>query len=187
MPLQMTFISHASTAAIRETAFPADEPLDKAGIAKAAYIAGGLRRRGKSWVAPELRARQTAEQLQLAATVDPDLRECDHGRWRGRSLAAIQQTEGDALLAWMQDPAAAPHGGETLLHLLGRTAAWLDARSTDEGYGIVVAHASIVRASIIHAIGATPLSFWRIDVAPLSCTVLSFNRQWRLRSLDRFR
>jgi broad specificity phosphatase PhoE len=188
MPLQLAFVSHASTAAVRETAFPADEPLDESGIAKAAHVGARLRRGGKNWVAPELRALQTAEQLQLAATIDPALRECDHGRWRGRSVAAIQQAEGDALLAWMQDPAAAPHGGETLLHLLGRAAAWLDARAIEEeGHGIVVTHASIVRASIIHAIGATPLSFWRIDVAPLSCTILSFNRQWRLRSLDRFR
>jgi broad specificity phosphatase PhoE len=45
----------------------------------------------------------------------------------------------------------------------------------------VITHAAVIRAAIVHAIEATPQSFWRIDVAPLSCTRLSgTNGRWNL-------
>jgi broad specificity phosphatase PhoE len=45
----------------------------------------------------------------------------------------------------------------------------------------VVTHAAVIRAAIVHAIEATPQSFWRIDVAPLSCTLLSGSEsRWNL-------
>jgi len=48
-----------------------------------------------------------------------------------------------------------------------------------------VTHAAVIRAAIIHAIHATPESFWRIDVPPLSRTSLSAsNAGWRLRALE---
>ena len=143
----------------------------------------GLRRIDRSWVAPELRTRQTAAALELAATVDPALRECDYGRWRGRSFADIQQVEGgEALLEWTRDPAASPHGGETLLDLMTRAGDWLASVAGSDGHGVVVTHASVIRALIIRAIEAPAASFWRIDIAPLSTATLSFNGQWRLRS-----
>jgi broad specificity phosphatase PhoE len=37
---------------------------------------------------------------------------------------------------------------------------------------IVVTDPAIIRAAIVHAIEATPQSFWRIDIAPLSITRL---------------
>jgi len=46
---------------------------------------------------------------------------------------------------------------------------------------IVVTHATIIRAAIVHAIDATPQSFWRIDIAPLSGTRLSGTQgRWNL-------
>jgi hypothetical protein len=42
----------------------------------------------------------------------------------------------------------------------------------------------VIKAAIVHAIKATPESFWRIDIAPLSRTVLSGTADdWRLRAL----
>ena len=62
---------------------------------------------------------QTAQALGLNATIEPELRDCDFGRWRGRTLQEIEDAEPDAIAAWLTDPAAVPHQGE-----LG-TFAWL--------------------------------------------------------------
>ena len=73
----------------------------------------------RAWTSPAARARQTAEALGLAADVEPALRGCDHGRWTGCSLAEAQAADGEAaLLAWLGDPAAAPHGGESFADVL---------------------------------------------------------------------
>jgi hypothetical protein len=47
-----------------------------------------------------------------------------------------------------------------------------------------VAPPAVIRAAIVHAIAGTPQSFWRIDIAPLSRTMLTrSNDQWRLRAV----
>jgi broad specificity phosphatase PhoE len=76
-------------------------------------------------------------------------------------------------LAVLRDPAAAPHGGESLLNLMRRIAHWLEEEKVTDRQSILVTHAAIIRAAIIHAIEAAPQAFWRIDIAPLSMTRLS--------------
>lgn len=165
---------------MRTAAFPDDEPIDDRPFKATPHLG----RIDRCLAAPELRARQTCERLQLDVTDEPALRECDYGRWRGRSFPDIQQSDGEAaLLAWTHDPAAAPHGGEALLAMFERVAGWLDGQAAFEGHSIVVTHASVIRALAMRVIGAPAAAFWRIDIAPLSCSTLSFNRQWRLRSL----
>lgn len=167
---------------MRTASFPDDEPIEPQAFRNAALLAGTLRQAGRSWVAPELRARQTAEALRLPSVVEPALRECDHGRWHGRSFPEIHQAEpAEALAAWMTDPSAAPHGGESLADLSIRATAWLDRQTSGTGHVIVVTHANVIRTMVLHAIAAPLASFWRIDVSPLSCTRLSFNGRWRLR------
>jgi broad specificity phosphatase PhoE len=83
----------------------------------------------------------------------------------------------------MRDPAATPHGGESRLDLMQRVASWLDGENARNDQTIVVTHASVIRAAIVYAIGATPDSFWRIDIAPLSVTRLSGkDGRWNLTS-----
>jgi broad specificity phosphatase PhoE len=53
-----------------------------------------------------------------------------------------------------------------------------------EGTAGAVTHASVIRAAIVHAIGAELRSFWRIDVAPLSLARLNGGAgRWTLASL----
>ena len=55
---------------------------------------------------------------------------------------------------------------------------------TQEGATLAVTHASVVRAAIVHALGADPYAFWRIDVAPLSLARLSGrDGRWNLVAL----
>jgi broad specificity phosphatase PhoE len=130
-------------------------------------------------------AEQTAEALGLTAVVAPALKECDYGRWSGRTLKEIHSREPDGLETWTRDPASAPHGGEAVVDLIRRVDAWIEEHRRDAGHTIVITHSSIIRAAVIHVIQAQPSSFNRIDIAPLSRTVFSAHEgQWRLASMS---
>jgi broad specificity phosphatase PhoE len=161
--------------------FRADEPIDP----QMQHVLAVMQRRflnaDRVLTSPALRARQTAEALQLDATIEPMLRDCDYGRWAGLSSDQVQAQEPDLLADWLRDPGAAPHGGEAILSLIERVGAWLDGQSAVPGTTIAVTRASVIRAAVICAIGAPPQSFWRIDIAPLSVTRLSGVRgRWNL-------
>lgn len=183
MTARLILICHGSTEAVRRSAFPADEPLDDHAKADAAALAASVPRADCAWTSPELRARQTAEALCLDAAAVPALRDCDYGAWKGSGFADVLARDPDGISAWLHDPAAAPHGGESLESLMQRVAHWLDAEKAADRTAILIAHASIIRAAIVHALQAPPQSFWRIDIAPLSVTRLSgAHGRWNLAS-----
>jgi broad specificity phosphatase PhoE len=168
---RLLLIRHGSTDAVRRNAFPIDEPLDDAGRSAAAQLAGKLGR-GEALCSPALRARQTAAAAALDATVDPMLAEGDLGAWAGRTLAEVHEADPDGVRTWLLDPHACPHGGETLAALLQRVGGWMDGQAVQDGRAIAVTHAGVVKAAVVHALGAPPAAFWRIDVTPLALTEL---------------
>ena len=183
MTARLTLLCHAATAATRAAAFPLDEPIEARSRELAAKAAVHLPRVDRVWTSPALRARQTAEALGLAATPEPALRDCDYGRWAGRRLAELQAAEPEAVAAWLGDPEAAPHGGESVVDLLARVGAWLEARGGERGHAIAITHPAIIRAAIVHVLAAPPAAFWRIDIEPLSLTELRRGPQhWTLRA-----
>jgi broad specificity phosphatase PhoE len=182
---ELTLVCHAPTRATHAAAFPADEAIAPVPEARLAGLRRALRPGAQAWTSPALRARQTAEALGLAASPAPALAECGYGRWAGRSAADVAAAEPAAFAAWLADPAAAPHGGEPLATLLARVAGWLDARLSEPGRMVAVAHASVLRAALVHVLGVGPEAFQRIDVAPLGLVRLRGDgRRWTLR-LDR--
>lgn len=188
MTTRLKLLCHASTAAVRNAGFPADEDLDDHARRVLPGLAHNLHRADRCFTSPGLRARQTAEALNLKAEIEPALHECDYGRWAGRSLAEVQAQEPEALAQWLQAPDAAPHGGESLQDLLARVAQWLDAQNGEPGVTVVVTHASVIRAALLHALEAGPRSFWRIDVAPLSLARLNGDgKRWTLASIGPIR
>jgi broad specificity phosphatase PhoE len=180
---RLILICHASTAALRNCSFSVDEPIDEHGKMSAAALAGRLPSADRWLTAPELRARQTAGALGFDAAVEPALRDCDYAAWRGRSFDDVHLREPEAVAIWLSDPAAAPHGGESILSLMQRTADWLLGEQAHHRTSIVVTHSAIIRAAMVHAIGAPPQCFWRMDIAPLSITRLSGDKdRWNLTS-----
>ena len=149
-------------------AFPADPPLARATPRPAA-----LPQVDAAWSSPARRALQTATLLALSPTIAPALRDCDHGRWRGRTLAEIGAREPDALAAWIADPEAAPHGGESVREVVARVACWLDERRRERGHHVAVTHGAVIRAAIAHALGAGSAACRHIVVAPWSLPLLS--------------
>jgi broad specificity phosphatase PhoE len=159
-----------------------DEPLEESELAKVAGLGWNGPRTQQVLSGPERRTQQTAEALGLSAAVAAELRDCDYGRWSGLELAEVQPGEPEHVSAWLTDTAAAPHGGESIVNLVGRVGRWLD-RQRDAGHTIAVTHPAVIRAAMVYALDAPLLSFWRIDVAPLTLTDLRFNgRVWTLRS-----
>jgi broad specificity phosphatase PhoE len=173
MTTRVLLVSHGATEATRRAAFPADEPLLE-------IPALAAERADVAVCGPALRCRQTAAALGVDVTVEPRLRDCDYGRWAGLTLAELPAEDVEE---WLTDPASAPHGGESIVDLLGRVGGWLD--SLGAGRIVAVTHPAVVKAAVVHAIRASAESFWRIDVVPLSKTLLSGNPgQWRLRVSD---
>lgn len=167
---RLLLVPHAPTGATRTAAFPADEPLDGRGRDAAAGLAAALPRRCDVRCGPALRCRQTAQAAGLAAVVDAGLADQDHGNWAGLTLDAVAGRDPEAARAWREDPEAAPHGGESLRAVAVRVAAWMDAQ--DDGTVAAITHAGVVRAAVVHALGAPLPAFWQIDAAPLSVTEL---------------
>ncbi|MDQ1377621.1 MAG: hypothetical protein QOF81_139 [Acidimicrobiaceae bacterium] len=190
MHADLLLVCHASTAARRSASFPAGEPLDPQGEidARAAAIAMGALRPARLCCAPAPAARQTAAALSLFGglqpVVEPAIRDCDFGRWSGRPMSDVAREEPGAFSSWMTDAASSSHGGESLAELLGRVATWVDSCRLLEGATVAVTHPAVIRAAIVHAIEATPATFWHLDIGPLSQAWLRSNgARWALRSL----
>ena len=169
---RLALICHAATAATRSAAFPHDEPVDDKALQSGLTIPAGLQSATQCWTSPALRALQTIEALALRAAVEPMLRDCDFGRWAGRALGDVKQSEPDAMAQWLSDPAAAPHGGESIVDLMARAAAWLASLTARSGQIVAVTHPSVIRAAVVNALGAPATAFWRIDVPPLAIVEL---------------
>jgi broad specificity phosphatase PhoE len=168
----LLLVRHAPTSATRAATFPADEPLDDRGHKQATRLAASMPLRTEVITSPARRCRQTAEAAGLEATADERIAECDFGTWAGRSLADVNAAEPEAVRAWMLDPDAAPHGGESLTRFATRIARWLDELAAGEGRLAVVTHGEVIKAAVVHALGAPLLAFWRIDASPLAVTEL---------------
>ena len=134
---------------------------------------------------PALAAHQTAEAMNIPALIQPELRECGYGHWAGRQISEIETDDPAGMAQWLSDPGACPHGGETLLSVLSRVSFWLDQQQGSDGVIVAITHASIVRAAIVCALGVPPLTFWRIDISPLSVSWLHrSHRPWTLSSAN---
>ncbi|NPD68726.1 histidine phosphatase family protein [Lichenicola cladoniae] len=180
MPIKLRLAVHAMTATLRAAGFSDDEPIEAQAAVGLRSLPHRPRPADRCMAAPELRTRQTAIGLGFEPVIDPLLRDCDYGRWRGRTFTDIQRTEARALADWMTDPAAAPHGGESLEDVSARCAAWLSQQADGSGQWLVVTHASVIRLTMMRVLGAPLSAYWHVDAPPLAGVSLSFNRTWRL-------
>jgi broad specificity phosphatase PhoE len=185
MATRLTLICHAGMPASRSIGFFRDEPADPKQLTRAAGMAQALGRHARLWTAPEQRTRQTAGMLGAGANVIAELRDCDFGRWQGCELADIEARDPEGVAAWLSDMASAPHGGESLLDVVHRVGHLLDGHR-DSGHTVAVTHPAVIRAAIVHSLGAPLQSFWRIDVEPLCIADLRHhNGRLTLRSVGR--
>ncbi|UXA06816.1 histidine phosphatase family protein [Mycobacterium sp. SMC-2] len=177
---RLILVSHAMTDAMVAARFPADEPLNDMGrrrVKKAGRL--DVPKGTRQLAGPEQRARETAQLLGLHATTEPRLADLHCGGWCGQTLQAVGPAD---LETWLTDPARAPHGGESILDLIQRVGGWLESLTDEASRAVAVTHPAVIRAAVVHSLDAPPESFWRIDIAPVSRTLLHFrNGRWTLR------
>lgn len=137
------------------------------------------------WVSgPEKVCQATALRLGGTSEVIDDLRGCDFGAWSGKALGEVASRDPSGLDAWLHDPCAAPHGGESLAELISRVGAVVDDHHWPDGRSVAVVTPLAARALLVHALGAAPEVIFRIDIAPLGRASISRSQQtWRLTSL----
>jgi broad specificity phosphatase PhoE len=175
---RLTLICHARTVAQKLSRFPTNEPVENPPLALGA-LAAKFASVNRLLCGPELRTRQTAEWFGAAPQVDEALRDCDWGRWHGQAIKDLQVREPEALQAWISDPQATPHGGESVMQLGERVAAWLASLQSVPEHIVAITHPFVVRAALMQVLQGA--AFNAIDVEPLSVVELRFNGIWRLR------
>ncbi|MDZ5602781.1 histidine phosphatase family protein [Pseudomonas sp. RP23018S] len=173
--VELTLLCHGWTEAQRVGRFHrADDPLSRRPPAR--VWPPGL----QCLVAPERRARDTAQALGIHASVEPALRDCELGQWHGLTLKHLQSHATADLQTWLDDPHAAPHGGESLAQLHERVGHWL-AQGLVPGQWLAVTHPWVMRMALQHVVGGSLAGAHRIDVLPLGELRLSGYGGWRLR------
>ncbi|PZQ46514.1 MAG: histidine phosphatase family protein [Rhodovulum sulfidophilum] len=182
--IRLTLLCHGATEATRAAAFPRDEPLEPRALAATRALRGTLSP-ARVRVSPALRTRQTAEALGFdGATVDPALRDRDPGGWAGASLARLIARDPAAIEAFLTDPRARPGGdGDSTAGLVARLGDWLGRLPPEPGQTLAITHADVMRALVIHVLGAPLAAFGRVDVPPLTTLELvSDGRRWLWRA-----
>jgi len=170
---RLLLLRHAPTVATRAFAFPGDESLDDRGHAAAAELRLSLPSGHDVLCSPAARCVQTAEAARLdSPSLDPRLAECDFGTWAGRTLDAIAAQDPEGVSAWMTDPEARPHGGESLAAFAARIGGWLAEQASLDGSAVAITHGGVVKAAVVAALAAPIASFWRVDASPLAVTEL---------------
>jgi broad specificity phosphatase PhoE len=178
---RLTMIASGATQSTRKGCFPKDEAPEPSALKRAGAIASSLRRADRVWTSPALAARRTAEALGLDATVEPLLAEQDFGRWAGKGFEEVQAEDPEGMAAWLSDPDAAPHGGESLAAVALRGTALMERLAGEGGHTIALTHAVPIRAAVVHVLGAPLSAVWKIDIEPLSLTEFrSDGRRWVL-------
>lgn len=172
MTVRVMLVSPAMNAALREARFEGDAPLDESGARRARAAAAGVPDAELCVSGGSERCLRTAEALGLRPGPEPAPADWDLGRWRGHRLSDVSDSEPEAVAAWLSDPSAAPHGGESLSDLCARVGGWLDGLGEDGGRVLAVVEPAVVRAAVVHGLGLPATAFWRLDVAPLTLTEL---------------
>jgi broad specificity phosphatase PhoE len=170
---RLLLVRHASTAATRRAAFPTDEPLDSPGVIHARALGRFLTRADRTLVGPSTPARQTAVEAGLDGAVDQALASWDYGAWAGLTLQEVEDRDADGLRAWRVDPAARPHGGESLASLIERAGAFVERMADVPGRTAAVTDGGMVKAVIVAALAAPIDLFWAFDISPASISELA--------------
>jgi broad specificity phosphatase PhoE len=126
------------------------------------------------------RARQTAEEIAGAAKLPVEivleLDEIDAGAWTGKSFEALRSDP--SWLTWNTDrDTARPPGGESMFELQQRTIDHLHRLSFSRPHArcVLVTHAEVIRAALLHLLGRPLRSFATLEIAPASVSAVQLD------------
>ncbi|RLU99247.1 histidine phosphatase family protein [Streptomyces griseocarneus] len=183
MTVRVMLVSPVTNPALQNPRFDDGTSLDAAGLRQARAAADSLPGADRYLCAPAARCRETADALGLEASPTAALAGLDVGQWTGRTLDDVAAAAPGGVAAWLSDPDAAPHGGESVAALVERIGGWLEGQAGGPGGRVLaVVEPAVVRAAAVHALGLPTAVFWRLDVLPLSVTSFSGRSgRWNLR------
>jgi len=146
-----------------------DPPLDDIGRAQAASLVAALPKIDRLICSPLRRARETASVFGIEPQIDERWIEVAYGVYEGTPVADVPK---DVWQQWIDDPAFAPEGGESLRSLesrIGRVCASLIEEARDSEIAVVT-HATPVKAAMAWALGVDISITWRSFVDQASIT-----------------
>ena len=186
MATRLVLMCAGATRATRSGGFPDPaDPLNEGSRAKARAIRLDGPPAACVWSSPATAARETAIVLGMDAAPCAALRDIDCGAWTGLSFDVVHARAPNDLTAWLAAPEHGAPGGETMDAVAERVEPWLRSMEPMDQPILAITHATVIRATIAAALSIPVTTTLRIDVTPLSITVLSFNRVWRLQELHR--
>ncbi|HEV7625072.1 MAG TPA: histidine phosphatase family protein [Streptomyces sp.] len=177
MALRLTLLASSRSSSVLDVRFADSRSLDSKGwhdVQRVGPALSHLAAADLRYCSPSVRCRETGISLGFAPMAQPALRDCDMGRWSGRTLQEVTAREPQAVNTWLADPRSAPHGGESLLAFIQRVGSWLDSRPAGNGNWLVaVTEPAVMRAALCYVLKAPPHAYWHIDAHPLAVVTLS--------------
>ncbi|MFF0130335.1 histidine phosphatase family protein [Streptomyces mirabilis] len=148
----------------RETVFGDGSPIEH-GLCDVDFVEAALRPNTVIVHAPSARCAQTAAALGRESVPELALRDIDYGTWRGRTVGDVADADPYGLSAWLKDPDAAPHGGESVRQLCVRTQRWLRSLAPVSARTLVIAEPTAVRALLVNAMSLPATAFWHLPAS----------------------
>lgn len=129
-----------------------------------------------------------AAELRLPVEVESDLREADFGDWEGLTFAEVERRHPMDLAAWQRSAEVAPTGSsETFGDVLRRVADLGDRLAVAYAGSAVLAvtHVTPTKAFVAHALGASAMAFFKMELSSAALTRVSCTGpDWLLRSFN---
>jgi len=157
--------------------------LSPEGLAEAEELAGRLAATpvGAIYSSPLERARQTAEviaaRLRLEVQIVDELNEIDFGEWTNRTLVDLHELEEWRRFNKFRSGSRIPKG-ETMVEVQGRMLQLIErlCRAHPAGTVALVSHGDVIKAALVHYLGAPLDLFQRIEISPASVSIVGIER-----------
>jgi len=114
-----------------------------------------------------------SERSGLPILTDIAFAEFDYGRWSGKPIGELEQTEEWRRFVRLRSCSPAP-GGELITEVQTRivTALWQLAGTHPDQIVAVFSHADAIKAALLHFLGAPADNIVRMDIQPASISVV---------------
>jgi probable phosphoglycerate mutase len=182
-PLRLLLIRHGETARTAERRYSGrgDVPLTERGLHQAQAVAARVDTIGTPITAvvtsPLERCLRTAELISGApVVVEPDLVECDFGKWEGQTFAEVRERWPDEVSAWLASTSVAPPDGESFVAVAGRVGRAVARLRTAYPSGVVavISHVSPLKLILRDALAAGDAFLHRCYLDPAGLSIADF-------------
>lgn len=113
-----------------------------------------------------------ADQLGVAARIDPDWDEQSFGDWDGKAMGYLATNHPEELLLFREDQHYSRPGGETHVQMQARVMVAFERVSAAGGTVVVATHRKPIMTVLAYLLGIPHERIWRLATAPASLTAV---------------